>query len=218
MMMSEHIRPIVYIIDDDHSVRAALEDLFASVALQAVAFSSTRDFLDHARTTQPACLVLDVRMPSQSGTDFYLQMKSLGINIPVIFITGHGDIAMGVKAIKDGAVDFLTKPFRDQDLLEAVQNAIGISERRIDHEKIIVDLKMRWETLSIGEKDVLNLVVQGLLNKQIASELNVKEVTVKVRRARVMQKMGADSLAALVRMSDQLNLDFSDRDANERSS
>ncbi|BCP52342.1 DNA-binding response regulator [Kaistia sp. 32K] len=207
MTISNPPRPVVYIIDDDRSMRVSLEDLFASVALQAVAFSSVREFLDHARTTGPACLVLDVRMPEQSGTDFHLQMESLDIRIPVVFITGHGDIAMGVKAIKDGAVDFLTKPFRDHDLLDAVQIAIARDQQRLDQARISSELQRRWENLNAGERDVLNRVVRGLLNKQIASELGVKEVTVKVRRARVMQKMQAGSLAELVRMADQLKLD-----------
>lgn len=207
MTTSTHPQPVVYIIDDDRSVRAALEDLFASVTLQAVAFSSIRDFLDYPRTTGPACLVLDVRMPGQSGTDFHLQMDSLGIKIPVIFITGHGDIAMGVKAIKDGAIDFLTKPFRDQDLLDAVQDAMGKHRQSLEQARIASELQRRWQTLNVGERDVLNLVVKGLLNKQIASHLGVKEVTVKVRRAQVMKKMQAGSLADLVRMADHLKLD-----------
>lgn len=206
MTSSNDPKPVVYIVDDDHSVRAALQDLFASVTLDAMAFSSIREFLEHPRTAGPACLVLDVRMPAQSGMDFYLQMDSLGLRMPVIFITGHGDIAMGVRAIKDGAVDFLTKPFRDHDLLDAVHTAIARDQQRLRQEEIHSELQHRWESLNTGERDVLRLVVRGLLNKQIAAELSVKEITVKVRRARVMQKMRAASFADLVRMADQLKL------------
>ncbi|BAF86192.1 nodulation protein W, DNA-binding response regulator [Azorhizobium caulinodans ORS 571] len=206
MTSSNDPKPVVYIVDDDHSVRAALQDLFASVTLDAMAFSSIREFLEHPRTAGPACLVLDVRMPAQSGMDFYLQMDSLGLRMPVIFITGHGDIAMGVRAIKDGAVDFLTKPFRDHDLLDAVHTAIARDQQRLHQEEILSELQRRWESLNTGERDVLRLVVRGLLNKQIAAELSVKEITVKVRRARVMQKMRAASFADLVRMADQLEL------------
>lgn len=206
MTSSNDPKPVVYIVDDDHSVRAALQDLFASVTLDAMAFSSIREFLEHPRMAGPACLVLDVRMPAQSGMDFYLQMDSLGLRMPVIFITGHGDIAMGVRAIKDGAVDFLTKPFRDHDLLDAVHTAIARDQQRLHQEEIHSELQRRWESLNTGERDVLRLVVRGLLNKQIAAELSVKEITVKVRRARVMQKMRAASFADLVRMADQLEL------------
>lgn len=206
MTSSSDPKPVVYIVDDDHSVRAALQDLFASVTLDAMAFSSIREFLEHPRTAGPACLVLDVRMPAQSGMDFYLQMDSLGLRMPVIFITGHGDIAMGVRAIKDGAVDFLTKPFRDHDLLDAVHTAIARDQQRLHQEEILSELQRRWESLNTGERDVLRLVVRGLLNKQIAAELCVKEITVKVRRARVMRKMQAASFADLVRMADQLEL------------
>lgn len=192
---------VVYIIDDDLSVRRALDDLFASIGMSALSFSSARDFLDYQRPPGPACLILDVRMPGQTGTDFFAQMAGLNITIPVIFITGHGDIAMGVKAIKDGAVDFLTKPFRDHDLLDAVYRAVEAEKKRLQDEEARLEVYNRWLSLAPGERDVFALVVQGLLNKQIAAELNVKEITVKVRRAHVMQKMQAGSLADLVRMS-----------------
>lgn len=198
------ISPIVYVIDDDHSVRVALEDLFASVGLGVMTFASIREFLDHPRTEQPACIVLDVRMPGQSGTDFHLQMPSLGIRHPVIFITGHGDIAMGVKAIKNGAVEFLSKPFRDQELLDAVHQALDRDQQRLKQDGVMAELHGRLQSLTSGERDVLELVVQGLLNKQIAAQLDVKEITVKVRRAHVMQKMQASSLAELVRIYDNL--------------
>ncbi len=201
--------PIIYVIDDDSAMRDALKDLFASVGLEAETFASVRAFLDctlsaPALSGRPACLVLDVRMPEQSGTDFHLQMPAFNLHIPVIFITGHGDIAMGVKAIKSGAVEFLTKPFRDHDLLEAVQQGIEKDRRRLRQRQIVSELESRWQSLSVGERDVCALVVQGLLNKQIAARLGVQEVTVKVRRARVMQKMRASSLADLVRLFDAL--------------
>ncbi len=197
--------PTVYIIDDDPSIRAALDDLLASVGLNALSFASTRDFLAHPLSDAPACLVLDVRMPEQSGTDFHLQMESRGLHMPVIFITGHGDIHMAVKAIKHGAWDFLTKPFVDQALIDAVQSALAADALRKQDAKTRLTLLQRWESLNAGERDVFVRVVQGLLNKQIAAELDVKEVTVKVRRARVMQKMQAGSLAELVRLFDQLD-------------
>ncbi|TMV02466.1 response regulator transcription factor [Brucella haematophila] len=192
---------VVYIIDDDLSVRQALEDLFASIDMKAMSFASVRGFLDHERQAGPACMILDVRMPEQTGTDFFAQMAGLGIHLPVIFITGHGDIAMGVRAIKNGAVDFLPKPFRDHDLLDAVYRAIEGEKKRLQDEQARSEVRVRWSSLTAGERDVFALVVQGLLNKQIAAELDVKEITVKVRRAHVMQKMQAGSLADLVRMS-----------------
>jgi FixJ family two-component response regulator len=192
---------IVYIIDDDLSVRRGLDDLFGSIGMKAMSFASVRNFLDHERQPGPSCLVLDVRMPGQTGTDFFAQMVGLGITIPVIFITGHGDIAMGVKAIKDGAADFLPKPFRDHDLLDAVYRAIEGDRKRLQSEGTRLEIHTRWMSLTPGERDVLALVVQGLLNKQIAARLDVKEITIKVRRAHVMRKMQASSLADLVRMS-----------------
>ncbi|HCA17585.1 MAG TPA: DNA-binding response regulator [Alcaligenes faecalis] len=200
--------PTVYIIDDDPSIRAALDDLLASVGLNALSFASTRDFLAHPLSDAPACLVLDVRMPEQSGTDFHLQMESRGLHMPVIFITGHGDIHMAVKAIKHGAWDFLTKPFVDQALIDAVQSALAADALRKEDAKTRLTLQQRWDSLNAGERDVFVRVVQGLLNKQIAAELDVKEVTVKVRRARVMQKMQAGSLAELVRLFDQLDTEI----------
>lgn len=192
---------VVYIIDDDHSVRQGLDDLFASVGMAAVSFASVRDFLDYQRPPGPACLILDVRMPVQTGTEFFAQMAAFGIEMPVIFITGHGDIAMGVKAMRDGAVDFLTKPFREHDLLDAVHGAIDAEKKRQQSEGVRIEISKRWQSLTPGERDVFRLVVQGLLNKQIAGELAIKEITVKVRRAHVMQKMQAGSLAELVRLS-----------------
>ncbi|MFT3999247.1 MAG: response regulator [Rhizobium sp.] len=210
-MTAVDAEPAVYVVDDDPSVRIALEDLFESIGLPVLTFPSVGAFLEHRHGQGPSCLVLDVRMPGRSGTDFHLQMDGMGLRMPVVFITAHGDIAMGVKAIKAGAADFLTKPFRDQELLDAVNSAIDRDRRRLGQERLEADLKARWETLTSGERDVFDLVVTGLLNKQIASELDIKEVTVKVRRARIMQKMAAGSLADLVRMADQLKARQSDR-------
>ena len=196
--------PIVYVIDDDASVRAALEDLLASMGLQVRAFASTQAFLDHPRDDAPACLVLDVRMPGQSGLDFHRSMADLGLQLPVVFITGHGDIAMGVNAIKAGAIEFLTKPFRDQELLDAIHKGIALDRERRREGEALGELQARWQTLSAGEREVVDGVVRGRLNKQIAADLGVSEITVKVRRAQVMRKMEARTLVDLVRMYDRL--------------
>lgn len=196
--------PIVYVIDDDASVRAALEDLLASMGLQVRAFASTGEFLAHAMEDAPACLVLDVRMPGQSGLDFHRTMASHGLHLPVVFITGHGDIAMGVNAIKEGAIEFLTKPFRDQELLDAIHKGIDIDRQRRREGDLLGALQQRWDTLNTGEREVVAGVVRGRLNKQIAADLGVSEITVKVRRAQVMRKMGARTLVDLVRMYDRL--------------
>ncbi|MGY5940764.1 response regulator transcription factor [Stenotrophomonas forensis] len=196
--------PIVYVIDDDPSVRAALEDLLASMGLQVRAFASTQAFLDHELEDAPACLVLDVRMPGQSGLEFHRSMGTHGLQLPVVFITGHGDIAMGVNAIKDGAIEFLTKPFRDQELLDAIHKGIEIDRQRRRDGEALDALQQRWNTLNAGEREVVDGVVRGRLNKQIAGDLAVSEITVKVRRAQVMRKMGARTLVDLVRMYDRL--------------
>ncbi|PSM12418.1 response regulator transcription factor [Stenotrophomonas maltophilia] len=196
--------PIVYVVDDDPSVRAALEDLLASMGLQVRAFASTQAFLDHELEDTPACLVLDVRMPGQSGLEFQRSMGSLGLQLPVVFITGHGDIAMGVNAIKDGAIEFLTKPFRDQELLDAIHKGIELDRLRRREGEALDALQQRWDTLNAGEREVVDGVVRGRLNKQIAGDLGVSEITVKVRRAQVMRKMGARTLVDLVRMYDRL--------------
>ncbi|MBH1434063.1 response regulator transcription factor [Stenotrophomonas maltophilia] len=196
--------PFVYVVDDDPSVRAALEDLLASMGLQVRAFASTQAFLEHARDDAPACLVLDVRMPGQSGLEFQRSMAGLGLQLPVVFITGHGDIAMGVNAIKDGAIEFLTKPFRDQELLDAIHKGIELDRQRRRDGEALDALQQRWNTLSAGEREVVDGVVRGRLNKQIAADLGVSEITVKVRRAQVMRKMGARTLVDLVRMYDRL--------------
>lgn len=199
-------QPIVYVIDDDRSVRDALEDLLASVGLQVRSHSSVAEFLESPIPDAPGCLLLDVRMPGQSGIDFHRQMPEYGIYLPTIFITGHGDITMGVNAIKNGAFEFLTKPFRDQDLLDAIQQAIEKDRQRRASDARSLDLNARWDTLTPGERDVFRLVVKGLLNKQIAADLSVSEITVKVRRGHLMQKMQAKTIVDLVRMSDGLNL------------
>lgn len=197
-------QPVIYVIDDDRSVRAALEDLLASVGVQVRTFGSTQEFLGAKTADAPGCLVLDVRMPGQSGLDFHRQMAALGIRLPVIFITGHGDISMSVRAMKDGAIEFLTKPFRDQDLLDAIQQGVEKDRARRRDEAASAELHGRWLSLTDGEREVMDLVVRGLLNKQIAADLNVSEITVKVRRGHVMRKMQAKSLADLVRIAGKI--------------
>lgn len=194
----------VYVVDDDRSVRDAVADLLASVGLDARCFGSTQELLRTGVADAPGCIVLDVRMPGQSGLDFQRQMASLGIRLPVIFITGHGDIAMSVRAMKNGAVEFLTKPFNDQDLLDAIHQGIDADRSRRREAHALAELHARWRSLSPGEQDVMRFVVQGLMNKQIAGQLAVSEITVKVRRGHVMRKMQAGSLADLVRISDRL--------------
>jgi FixJ family two-component response regulator len=200
------IAPVVYVIDDDPSVRAALEDLLASVGLKVQSFGSTQEFLgsDAVSSAAPGCLVLDVRMPGQSGLEFQRQVRALGISLPVIFITGHGDIAMSVRAMKDGAIEFLTKPFRDQDLLDAIQQGLEEDRARRREQAVAAELRERWLSLTAAEREVMDLVVSGLLNKQVAARLNVSEITVKVRRRHVMHKMRASSLADLVRIADRI--------------
>ncbi|MGB6007095.1 response regulator transcription factor [Castellaniella sp.] len=198
--------PIVYVIDDDSSMRAALEDLLASVGLAVRAFASTRDFLAQPVQDAPGCLVLDVRMPEQSGMDFHRQMRDIGLCLPVIFMTGHGDIAMSVQAMKAGAIEFLSKPFRDQDLLDAIQHGIEQDRDRRRRDAATVELQDRWRSLSEGEREVARLVVQGLMNKQIAYQLDLSEITVKVRRGSAMRKMQAQSLADLVRFAERLGM------------
>ncbi|MET0266634.1 MAG: response regulator [Duganella sp.] len=198
--------PIVYVVDDDDSMRAALADLLASVNLQARCFSSTRQFLDSYNDEAPACLVLDVRMPGQSGLDFHRQMAGLGLRLPTVFISGHGDIATGVQAMKNGAIEFLTKPFRDQELLDAIQNGIETDRTRRVEESMRAALYDRWNSLSAGEQDVVRLVVCGLLNKQVADQLHVSEITVKVRRASAMRKLETETLTDLVRLAQKLGM------------
>jgi len=197
-------RPVVFIIDDDSAIRTALKDLLESVGLESRSFASVRDFLASDRGDEPGCLVLDVRMPDQSGLEFQREMTALGIRLPVIFITGHGDIPMSVSAMKAGAIEFLAKPFRDQELLDAIQLGVDRDRRRRQEELALGELRRRFDTLTARERQVMGLVVKGLLNKQAAGELGVSEVTVKVCRGQAMRKMEADSLADLVRMADRL--------------
>ncbi|KPC31492.1 LuxR response regulator receiver [Pseudomonas syringae pv. cilantro] len=196
--------PIVYVIDDDLSVRSSLEDLLASVGLRSLLFGSTQAFLETSRPDAPGCLILDIRMPGMSGLDFQEHMARSGIFLPVIFITGHGDIPMSVRAMKAGAVEFLTKPFREQDLLDAIQQGLAQDRSRRQSAAVEAELQRRYTSLNQGEQQVMDLVVSGLLNKQIAARLNVSEITVKVRRGSVMRKMQADSLADLVKFAERL--------------
>jgi FixJ family two-component response regulator len=197
--------PIVFVIDDDASVRDAVKRLIASVGLRVETFGSTREFLAAKRPDVPACLVLDVRLPDVSGLEFQRDLAALDFQIPIIFITGHADIPMTVRAMKAGAVEFLTKPFRGQELLDAVQEAIAKDRAAWSERAQMAELRARYDTLTPREKEVLKLVASGLLNKQVGAELGTSELTVKTHRGRVMEKMGADSLADLVRMSERLN-------------
>lgn len=196
--------PIVYIVDDDREVRTGLESLIRSVGLRVASFASASEFQNAVRPDAPACLVLDIRMPGQSGLELQSQMRSVGIDIPIIFVTAHGDIPMTVRAMKQGAMEFLTKPVRGQDLLDAVQKAIE-HDRGLRWERTQLDeVRARFDSLTPREIEVLHLVVEGLLNKQIADKLGMSELTVKTHRSHVMEKTGADSLAHLVRMAETL--------------
>lgn len=197
---------LVYVVDDDFSVRASLEDLLASVGLNSMTFGSTREFVEFQRPDAPGCLILDVRMPGMSGLDFQDEMLRSGILLPVIFITAHGDIPMSVRAMKAGALEFLTKPFREQDLLDAISRGLSHDRRRREAADALAELQCRLVSLTEGERKVMDLVVTGLLNKQIAAKLGVSEVTVKVRRGALMRKMQADSLATLVKLSERLKV------------
>jgi FixJ family two-component response regulator len=198
--------PIVYVVDDEASVRDALGNLFRSVGLRVEVFGSAHEFLQSKLPDVASCLILDIRLPRLSGLDFQADLAEAGIHIPIIFMTGHGDIPMTVRAMKAGAVDFLTKPFRDQDMLDAVTAAIE-RDRNSRHEaKILADLKARFATLSTREHEVMALVTTGLMNKQIAAEIGIAEITVKIHRGHIMRKMAAKSLADLVKMAQALGL------------
>jgi len=198
--------PIVFVVDDDESMREALRSLLRSVKLRVETFGSTADLLRGKLPDVASCLVLDVRLPGLSGLDFQAELAKANICIPIIFMTGHGDIPMSVQAMKAGAVDFLTKPFRDQDMLDAVAAALERDRNRRKDEQQLSDLRARFETLTERERQVMGLVTAGLMNKQIAGELGLSEITVKIHRGHVMRKMAARSLADLVRMAETLGV------------
>jgi FixJ family two-component response regulator len=207
-------RPVVFIVDDDASLRAAVEDLIDSMGLEARGFASPQDFLQAKRPDAPGCLVLDVRLPGSSGLQFQQELAKAGIHLPVIFITGHGDIPMSVRAIKAGAVEFLTKPFRDQELLDAINAGIERDRAQRGEAARVAQLKQRFAALTQREGEIMALVIAGRANKQIAGDLGVSEATVKVHRGQIMRKMGAKSLPELVRMGDALGLSTPKPQAN----
>ena len=198
-------QPTIIIVDDDPGIRESLESLLRSVGHQVNTLASLPELVKEGRPEGPSCLVLDVRLPGRSGLDFQRELSAANIHIPIIFITGYGDIPMSVQAIKGGAIEFLTKPFRDQDLLDAIQLGLTRDRAWLENEKVVAALRARFETLTPREREVMALVVIGRLNKQIAHDIGISEITVKVHRGQVMRKMKAASLPDLARMADKLN-------------
>ncbi|WP_375786343.1 response regulator transcription factor [Bradyrhizobium sp. Pha-3] len=198
--------PIVFVVDDDASVRDSLGNLFRSVGLRTAAFGSAHEFLQHKLPDVPSCLILDIRLPRLSGLDFQAELAKADIHIPIIFMTGHGDIPMTVRAMKAGAVDFLTKPFRDQDMLDAVTTAIERDRTRRNEARALASLRAAFATLTPRERQIMSLVTAGLMNKQVAAEIGVAEITVKIHRGHIMRKMAAKSLPDLVRMAQILGI------------